>query len=244
MARTFGGVATDVIYIANYAAINSLTTLSISVWTKRTGAGGSSLGRIVEKTTGGWRLYNYDGAHKYEFNALRWATDGVWTFAHPAADEIHHIGITYDFGDIANDPIAYVDGSPVAVVETAAPAGALSADTSNVYIGNSSSAARNWAGDLSEVAVWNRILTAGEIAMLADGFSPLFILNGLVLYVPMVGQLSPEPNYMSANSGTVTGTVAVAHPRIIYPADLFVSRHVAAAGGLAIPIAMYHLQEH
>ena len=77
-------------------------------------------------------------------------------------------------------------------------------------------------GQIAEVAVWNRALTAVERAGLAAGFSALFYLEGLVRYIPMFGNTSgPEPCWVSTDSLThqATPTLSANHPRIIYPSS-------------------------
>ena len=79
---------------------------------------------------------------------------------------------------------------------------------------------RNVAMRHAELAVWNRVLSAAEIAILADGYSPLFINNSLVFY-PQSGMVRETPNdYISGNAATLDGTTVIEHPPgIIYPSS-------------------------
>lgn len=69
-------------------------------------------------------------------------------------------------------------------------------------------------GALAEWAKWDRALNADERAALMNGFSPLYFLNSLKWYAPMIRE------YRELKEGilvTNVGTVATEHPRIIYP---------------------------
>lgn len=77
-------------------------------------------------------------------------------------------------------------------------------------------------GRLAEFAVWNRELSAAEVSFLANGFSPLFALDGLKFYSDLIGRLS-EINFLGAPSSTTVGTTTAEHPRIIYPSNPLMS---------------------
>jgi hypothetical protein len=72
---------------------------------------------------------------------------------------------------------------------------------------------------LAEYAVWNSAAaSASDIAALAAGVSPMLVMpHSLQDYMPLHGLHSPEPNLLNTASGTVTGTTATDHPRIIRP---------------------------
>ena len=74
-----------------------------------------------------------------------------------------------------------------------------------------------FAGGLAECAIWNRVLTSGEMRALGKGFAPAFFPRGRVFYCPLDGRTSTERNWAGTTHGTVTGAVYLEHPRIIYP---------------------------
>lgn len=76
-----------------------------------------------------------------------------------------------------------------------------------------------FAGGLSDCALWNRVLNSTELNMLGKGYSPLWIPSGLIMYSPVFGLQSPEPDLMGGTSGTVTGTSLLTHPPVIYSLD-------------------------
>lgn len=97
------------------------------------------------------------------------------------------------------------------------------------------STTRQMDGQLSEFAIWNIDITSAGFAQLGAGVSPLLVRpDSLVFYMPLIGQYSPEKDYISGKSGTITGTVAAAaHHRMYYPRGQFVNKwtYVAPAGG-------------
>lgn len=225
MARYFNDASTDKIAVANYAAINNLTTLTIACWIYRDAAGGGGLGRIVDKNqdagagAGGWHLYCNTSAGHHVFDYVRWDTlIGSWRWDAAPVDTLYHLAITYDAGSTSNDPIFYVDGSPVSVTEVQNPSGSLASETTLLTIGNRDDNLRNFGGGIAELGIWNRVLSAGEIEDLATGSppqSPACVPSGLVLYMLTNEPDSPEPNFapgQSAQTGTVTGTTVIGDP--------------------------------
>ncbi len=120
---------------------------------------------------------------------------------------------------------AYLNGVPGAI------------DATNVEIGNLGTTqigalalnAGNFyyvSGILAEVGVWNVALTTIEMAMLAAGYSPLFIRPAsLVQYFPLKASWNNPAvtNYMDLITGLKVNTFAAGinaeHPRIIYPSS-------------------------
>lgn len=77
-------------------------------------------------------------------------------------------------------------------------------------------------GQVAEAAVWTVALTTAEIALLADGLSPLFVRpQSLAFYAPLFGRAGAggeEEDWVGGAPLTATGSPTVTdHPRIIYP---------------------------
>ena len=92
---------------------------------------------------------------------------------------------------------------------------------------------------LADFAVWDVVLSAGEISALASGIRPHTLDKQTILYLPLDGLASPEPDFSGGNnSGTVTGTTFASGPPVALftrsPALLSPS---AAAGGVTITSA-------
>jgi hypothetical protein len=225
MSRTFGGVSTDKI-LTNTTTTG--TSLTFAAWTYRTGDGGGSLGRIFDQeTTGGgggnMNLYNDNdgvGSAEYAFVVKFSGLSTLWSISPPTANAWHHICVTYDGSAVANDPIIYLDGvAQTLLSDVNAVAGTLDTSTKAYCIGNRNYGTdRNWAGDICEAAIWERILTADEARALGKGFSPLNFPRSLAMYTDLVQNINDRKNNAAL---TVSGTVVAVHPRIIYPSNSF-----------------------
>lgn len=77
---------------------------------------------------------------------------------------------------------------------------------------------RNYPGKLAQVGVWNRILTAGEIANLAAGYAPdLAAASGLQFYYPgNTDSLTATPGGNGTADGTTHSSGVGNGPAIIY----------------------------
>ena len=99
---------------------------------------------------------------------------------------------------------------------------------------------RNFDGRIAELAVWNRVLDAHEIASLAAGFSPFCFPNGL-LFAPTLLGYAAEVDLMSGTNATHDGTTVAEHPRIIYPVGIL-GIGQAAAPPAARPTQVWYQQ--
>ena len=126
----------------------------------------------------------------------------------------------------------YVDGSEPSYNSTFDGSGSQIAPTGTWSAGGYvHDDAANLPGRIAELAYWNRVLSVAEISSLAAGYSPLFILNGLVFY-PKDGLARDTPNdYISGNAATLDGSTVTEHPRIIRP----VTVNQSFSHGLASP---------
>lgn len=224
MARGFGathgGGTSDRIESALTAHANQRT---YALWTYRAGAGGGSLGRMIDKRSGAdpeveLMLLSNAAPVVYQFVRVFSVAVGRWdrdvTLDCPV-NEWHHIVFTFDSSADTNDPVMYIDGVLAALTEANTPSGTANTNTSPYVIGNrASDNARNWDGQLAEFAVWDRILSTGEIAALGKGYSPLFFPVGRVEYIPLIRDTASR----IIGPPGVTGTAVQVHPRVIYPA--------------------------
>ncbi len=81
-------------------------------------------------------------------------------------------------------------------------------------IGNRGDQTRSFQGDMSELAMWNRILTADEAIGVTNRISPLAYPNGLLFYIRLIRTAA---DLITGTTLTVTGTTVTTHPRMIYP---------------------------
>lgn len=133
-------------------------------------------------------------------------TDGAW----------NHCAGTFDGATIK----AWLNGSTVASTASTEnpPANA------GFIIGSGWSGGLPFNGVLSDVAVWNLVLSPDEITALARGVSPMRIRPGaLVVYVPCVGEArfsDPGPEYdLSPTGGPATVIAGPTLPPLVEPSS-------------------------
>ena len=127
--------------------------------------------------------------------------------------------------------IVYLDGE--AAVESIDSINLDSHDETTIGVSADSTPVGYWSGHIAEVAIWDTTaLTAADALILAKGYSPLFVKpQNLKAYWPLVRGLNDR---VDGYNMTATGTVASAHPRIIYPSKIWVP-HIAAVSGTILP---------
>jgi len=234
MARGFDtsmGVAGDDVVQLD-AILTRPTLMSFSWWSYRNADSSSGVGwryyADLDAAGGSMQIGGTNGGGVEFFNAPHNADTsiGQWTWTQPAVQTVTHCCITYDSTNLANDPVVYLNGAPVSIVESITPVGAFDAvATTDRTFGNRSAQDRSFNGILQEFAQWNRVLTPGEVAGLAKGFTPDYYPVGLVDYVPLLRTL-----WGKRGPVTVTGTLIQAHFRTI-PLRPPLTRAVALTAG-------------
>ena len=140
-------------------------TRTYEIWAYRTGAGGSSLGRMFDKNVAGTQteLLYFDSGSDYNFSR-NWTTQGQWSIETPSASVWHHIVVTYDSSLATNDPIIYLDGVTQTLVLNTNPTGTILTNADGYIVGNrANDNARNWAGSLDEFRISDSIRSADWI---------------------------------------------------------------------------------
>ena len=85
-----------------------------------------------------------------------------------------------------------------------------------------------WSGMIAEAAIWNVALTDAEVAILAKGYSPLFVRpQSLVAYWPLIRD-EDQDRVGGYDLTPVNGPSIAVHPPVIYPAPR--AFYMAAAG--------------
>ena len=147
------------------SAAASTKKMTFSAWIYKVGDGGGNYGRILEFGDGDVRFYTNNVESIY-FDVTAWSgANAQWHATSPfSLTTWTHVAVTYDATSTNNNPIIYVNGIAKTVTEDTAPAGTYGAIATNAcYIGNRSDAARGFNGQISDVAVWNSILSPEEI---------------------------------------------------------------------------------
>ena len=135
----------------------------------------------------------------------------------------------------ANDRRVYLDGGNKG---TSALDRSIGTDLDRVAIAaHEGSTPVYFDGTLAEAAVWNVTLTDAEVAILALGYSPLFVRSqSLLFYVPLIRDT--DNDIVGGLHLTAGGTPTVsAHPPIIYPANVQVGTPITAGAALFASIA-------
>lgn len=85
--------------------------------------------------------------------------------------------------------------------------GAVFSFTGQVILGGrSKDTLRQYNGNMTQLGVWNRVLTTPEIANLSAGYSPWYIKSGLVYAAPLTSHVF---DVRSGENGTFVGTPGV-----------------------------------
>jgi len=134
---------------------------------------------------------------------------GVW----------QHVLIHTDGSNTATNLHVFVDGVEASYNTQSDGDGTIRAGDGSWSIGGRIwDDTRNFDGRLANLGMWNRELTAGEIAALAAGYAPATIPRGLKWAPDLVRH---QRDHISGKTGTLDGTTVVAHPRTIWPVPSF-----------------------
>ena len=193
-ALDFDGVD-DYIDVPHNDALSLSSQLTISVWVYNTSPSFTDTYRIISKET--------PGANDNFWLSLQNQT--VWfgvgdsffpTSTTLTADSWHHVAASFD--DASNDVRLYLDGVEVDQFFTGA---SITPNTSALRIGANWESNKHWEGLLDDVRLYDRVLSAADVAALADSLSgtadahwPLDDASGTTA-VDIVG----------AHDGTLTG---------------------------------------
>lgn len=158
MARLFPD-AGDNIQLASQTPTDAST---VAMWVRDPAGDGHSLPRLMQ--WGGRHdlfVQTSDGKIRYQRNFS--TTNGVWIVTDPVTwSGWRHVAVTYD-GDPDNDPIIYLDGSPLALTESTAPVGTPNNTSGTIAVGNNTTPNRNWGGSVNWFAIYNRVLSESEV---------------------------------------------------------------------------------
>ena len=234
----------DLITNANVNELNGVTEYSCSAWARIDSGGSAGSYRFIVKGDNSgnelhWFWFGYDGSTEgaFAFQGKWNTTNGQWATDDDAYThgDWHHFGFSYSFSSTSNDPVFYIDGVSVNVTESSTPAGTVTSDDNNIYIGNRPNESRPFDGAMSDVACWDTILTAGEMALLGKSRvkgMPLQVdPSNLQMYLPLddladgaaADGVTLEDRSSNGNDGTGddgtnnSGMTAVAEVVLSYP---------------------------
>lgn len=95
-----------------------------------------------------------------------------------------HLAITYDGGALTNDPVIYINGSPVSfATDTNPPSGTYPLNATAWTIGSNAATTATFDGRVDDLRYYNRVLSAAEVATLANSrLRGTYIGDGLLHY--------------------------------------------------------------
>lgn len=160
----------DIVTVVPSSTLNNLPAITLSAWMRPTNSGENAFGRILQKE-GGFKLF-LTSSRQVAFEVVHATTTlnrttgssvfnyGEWT----------HVVVTWDGGTAASNVHIYLNGTEVGSYSTNTNgSGARSDDSAGTLnIGNNSATTldRTFNGVLDEIRIYNRVLSAGEIAAL------------------------------------------------------------------------------
>jgi len=224
MARGFDavyGVGTTDQIVSAVATHSTQRTYALWVW--RSGAADADAAnnqRMWDKRVAGAQVdcFVYDGSgdaatEGFSFQRLWSPVGGKWYWTKTTFKTWVQVVLTYDGNSASNVPAVYYNGVLQTLNTVGSPSGTISTNTDAYVIGNrGNDSGRCWNGRFAEFAIWDRILTAGEITALAAGKSPTLFPTP-VEYIKMND--SPVTSSITT-APTVTGTRAAEGPTIDY----------------------------
>lgn len=163
----------------------------------------------------------FDGANAYGLGDDRVIIDSDGVAFAASASAIGSAGVWNQMGFVAasnTSRIAYLNGV-AGTTETTNRGPSLWNHLNLGALRSTTTTFRPVDGAFGECGMWNAALTTAEMAILAKGYSPLFVRpNNLVRYWPVIGYGTVEAQRVSAVTAAITGTMARApHCPVIYP---------------------------
>lgn len=169
---TFDGTD-DYVNAGNASSINNVFANggTVSAWIYLTSGFNTSGAYVINKYDGnvtGWAfgVYNVSGTpfmyQRFSGTTAFWESQtatvplNTWT----------HLAVAYNNSSNANVPTLYINGQSVAITSSS-PTGSATNDSSvNMYLGNGATFDRQFNGSIDEVRIYNRALSATEVAAL------------------------------------------------------------------------------
>lgn len=237
MARLFTSANSE--SLDNDSAPVTSLPITFSSWGKATDTGTTGLIlSVVNKDIGTMRWGIYAQADDVFYFV---ATTGIGGSTNALADNVwFHIAAR---SVTTTDHAVFVNGVSAATNGTER----IMSGTNRVSVGRfgDSTPSSHFDGLIAEAGIWDVALTDAEIAILALGYSPLFVRpSSLVFYAPLIrGVTATGGNDIDIVGGltlTDNNTVTVGdHPRIIRPSGSPWSPFAVAVGGAVLDERRY-----
>jgi len=215
MARDFNGSTDRIDYPSAFDTTGQPITISMWVWFDdsapaaneylfNSASSGGGTGTILFQETGIDRslvFFRLGSTAKTRGTGSAAFSTGTWTHVLATCDGVMTTGSS---AHIYINGTVFDDASANGATETTANSGFQLG-------GRSSDDARNFDGRIAEVGVWNRVVSAGEIAALAKGFPPDHFPYLLEFHDPLIRAAGNR----RGGAATLDGTTVIEHPRVI-----------------------------
>jgi hypothetical protein len=160
--------ATLTAHVSQFSGLSAQRTWA--VWVQRTGAGGSSVGRILGSQSGstGAELVRWNStASTLSYGHGFSLGNGLWGVAFTTG-EMRLVVVTYDNSASTNDPTFDVNGVSVTPTEHSTPSGTTNVSAGAFHFFGYSGSGLEWQGVGGPVLCWDRILNPAERWSLYD----------------------------------------------------------------------------
>lgn len=205
------------------SSIDNMSPWTVAAWINPDNVGEGTTGRIIDKRAADNSGYQNFYVSSSDSNGLGFSRDTTSGEMYAKSgglsfDAYQHAAVTWDGGfDASEDVIFYIDGDVEA--HTADQDGGGSVDSNadgNLYIGNRAANDRTFDGELSELYMWDVVLTPAEIKILADskvkGIGLQIQPDHLIAYWPLDdepdGESTDGDTFRDSSSNTNTGTAS------------------------------------
>jgi hypothetical protein len=136
----------------------------------------------------------------------------------------YHIFVAYNGGGgtDADKLKLFINGTEHTLTYSGTLPATLPTIANSAFLGARSGTDFELTGKQAEFAIWTGGLPGGLTAqaaasLLSRAYSPSFLRKNGLHHYQLIGRSSPEVDRWGGNAGTLTGTAASVHPRIIMP---------------------------
>lgn len=197
-------------------ALQSLTQFSLAAWIKSTSDSNNFQTFLHKLNLGaghpGWRFsrqVNQNNSKSVYFEA-GWSTlPGIWETAASTflINTLYHVGLTYDAGATANNPVIYRNAVSLTVTRMQGPTGSWATNSGDNLNISTSGANQQFVGSEEDIRIYSRILSAAEYTLLYNNGVPTnleIIENGLIFHAPLLYSANRYPTvpFATALAGT------------------------------------------
>lgn len=213
---------------------------TLSLWAYFTSYGTNDRGRVMDKEQDGtegwlWHVRNTSGQQELVFSHWLSSSRGSWETPDGVIllNTWYHLVLTYNEDSASNDPQMFIDAVSQSITQTSSTSGSSEDDSVNdLLIGGRLDPDRDFGGIISDVRIYDRILSDDEITTIYEEKGADDILQGLIRRWPM-SPLTPNKaantSYIDDTRQTISSSsIDVAVPDNVQSGDLLVITIVAS----------------